>query len=77
MQYILTEQEYKSLVPKTELDNLRKLYRDNIEPLNEKILELSNFLCAIEHPRLCLYCDKCPIGSSGTNTCMRNQHYSK
>ena len=77
MQYILTEEEYKSLVPKMELDRLRELFRDNIELLNKKILELSNFQCAVEYPRVCSYCDNCPISSFGTNTCMKSKTYSK
>ena len=77
MQYILTEEEYKNLVPKMELNNLRELFLDSIETLNKKVLELSNFKCAIEYPRLCSYCDNCPISRLGTNTCMRKQEFSK
>lgn len=77
MQYILTEEEYKNLVPKKELNKLRELFLDSVEALNKKVLELSNFQCVVEYPRLCSYCDNCPIGNFGTNTCMRNQEYSK
>ena len=77
MQYVLTEEEYKNLVPKKELNDLRELFLDSVEALNKKVLELSNFKCVVEYPRLCSYCDNCPIGSFGTNTCMRNQEYSK
>lgn len=77
MQYILTEEEYKSLVPKKELNELRELFLDNIEALNRKVLELSNFHCAVEYPRLCSYCDNCPINDFGTGTCMQNKTYSK
>ncbi|MBO7211854.1 MAG: hypothetical protein J6V44_12725 [Methanobrevibacter sp.] len=73
MQYILTEEEYKNLVPKMELDKLRELFLDSVEALNKKVLELSNFQCAVEYPRLCSYCDNCPIGGFGTNTCMRSK----
>lgn len=77
MQYILTEEEYKSLVPKMELDKLRELFLDSVEKLNKKVLELSNFQCTVEYPRLCSYCDNCPIGGFGTNTCIRSKNYSK
>lgn len=77
MQYILTEDEYKNLVPKKELNDLRNLFLDSIDVLNKKVLELSNFKCAIEYPRLCSYCDNCPISRLGTNTCMRKQEFSK
>lgn len=77
MQYILTEDEYKNLVPKKELNELRELFLDSIDMLNKKVLELSNFKCAIEYPRLCTYCDNCPISRLGTNTCMRKQEFSK
>ena len=77
MQYILTENEYKNLVPKKELNDLRELFLDSIEVLNKKVLELSNFKCAIEYPRVCSYCDNCPISRLGTNTCMRTQEFSK
>ena len=77
MQYILTEDEYKNLVPKKELNELRELFLDSIDVLNKKVLELSNFKCVIEYPRLCSYCDNCPISRLGTNTCMRNQEFSK
>ena len=77
MQYILTEDEYKNLVPKKELNELRELFLDSIDVLNKKVLELSNFKCAIEYPRLCSYCDNCPISRLGTNTCTRKQEFSK
>lgn len=77
MQYILTEEEYKNLVPKKELNELRGLFLDSIDVLNKKVLELSNFQCTIEYPRLVSYCDNCPISRLGTNTCMQNQRFSK
>lgn len=77
MQYILTKEEYENLVPIQELNKLRELYLDNIEKLNKKVLELSNFQCAVEYPRLCSYCDNCPISGLGTNTCMKSKQYSK
>lgn len=73
MQYILTEDEYKNLVPKKELNDLRELFLDSIDVLNKKVLELSNFKCAIEYS----YCNNCPISRLGTNTCMQNQRFSK
>lgn len=77
MQYILTEEEYKNLVPKSELEQLRKLFLYNVETLNKKVLELSNFKCAVEYPHICSYCDNCPISGFGTNTCIKSKSYSK
>ena len=69
MQYLLTKEEYDNLVPKA------KYYdeRDKVEELNAKVLELSEFVCIKEKPRLCAYCDKCPI----VDTCTEIKQFSK
>ena len=69
MQYILTEEEYKELVPKEKLYDLL----DEIQKLNEHVLELSNRIC--EYKDGCGYCDGCPIGKDGTNTCLKVGEY--
>ena len=69
MQYILTKEELTSLVPK------EKYYAevDKVERLNKKVLELSKFICIKEEPRLCVYCDNCPI----VETCTEIKQFSK
>lgn len=69
MQYILTKEEYDNLVPK------EKYYaeRDKVEKLNIQVLELSEFVCIKEKPRLCVYCDSCPI----VDTCTNSKEFSK
>lgn len=71
MQYILTEEEYKGLVPKEKLYDLL----DEIQKLNEHVLELSNHIC--EYKDDCGYCDGCPIGKNGINTCLKVGKYKK
>ncbi len=69
MQYILTQEEYNNLVPK------EKYYAemDRVEKLNIRVLELSEFVCIKEKPRLCVYCDTCPI----VDTCTKSKEFSK
>ena len=69
MQYILTKEEYDNLVPK------EKYYAemDKVEKLNIQVLELSEFVCIKEKPRLCAYCDSCPI----VDTCTKSKEFSK
>ena len=64
----MTEEEYKKLTP------LR-----NLEELEGKIQLLSNHPCSNEKERIIVsfYCDDCPIGAFGTNTCKKYQRYSK
>jgi hypothetical protein len=69
MQYLLTEEEYKNLVPKT------KYYAemDKVKILNKQVLELSKFTCAKETQGCFGYCDFCPI----TKTCTEIKQFSK
>lgn len=69
MQYILTEEEYKKLVPKSKYEE----EVNKVEKLNKRVLELSNFLCIKEVPRFLVYCDNCPV----VNTCNKNKEFSK
>jgi hypothetical protein len=75
MQYILTEEEYKKLTP---LRNVEEL-EGKIQLLNDKVMILSNHPCSNEKKRIIVsfYCDDCPIGAFGTNTCKKYQRYSK
>lgn len=71
MQYLLTTEEFHSLVPKEKY----KKATVKIEELNEKVLELSNYSC---HQGRGFVCDECPIGAFGTNTCSKSfKRYSK
>ena len=69
MQYLLTKEEYNNLVPK------EKYYAemDKVAELNKKVLELSKFTCIKKEPRLCAYCDNCPI----VETCTELKEFSK
>lgn len=75
MQYILTEQEYRALVPISEINKLK----EDIELLNDKVMELTDHPCADtdDHRRMFFYCDDCPIGGLGLGTCTKKQSYSK
>lgn len=68
MQYILSEDEYKSLVKKSKVDELEKKVND----LNNLVLEISKFPCIHAYGGLG-YCDDCPI----TFSCRRDKNYSK
>ena len=69
MQYLLTEQEYKSLAPISKVNELK----EKIQLLNDKVIELTEHPCCIT----LFYCDTSPIGAFGTKTCMKKQSYSK
>ena len=75
MQYILTEEEYNKLTP---LENVKRLEFD-IKALNDKVMELSDHPCgsSTDYRSVTFYCDDCPIGAMGTNTCTKSQQYSK
>lgn len=68
MQYILTEEEYKNLAPKTKIQDLK----DKIEKLNQMVLEYSEYTCSYDMD-LFGYCDNCPIQFS----CNKPKNYSK
>ena len=69
MQYLLTEEEYKNLVPKVKYNEVL----DKIDLLNKQVLELSNFACVKETQGCFGYCDFCPI----TRTCTEIKQFSK
>lgn len=72
MQYILTEEEYKSLVKVQEYWGALEM----IEKLNEEVLKLKGFSCVRNEGRGG-YCDNCPIGGFGLKTCTKTKRYSK
>lgn len=68
MQYILTEEEYNNLVPKSKVEELKS----KIEKLNQKVLEYSKYTCR-HKVNVFAYCDDCPIQFS----CNKPKSYSK
>ena len=72
MQYILTEEEYKNLIKRQEYWGAL----DMIEKLNKEVLKLNGVPC-VRGDRPIGYCDNCPIGSFGLNTCTKTKRYSK
>lgn len=68
MQYILTEEEYRELVPKSKVEELE----NKVERLNQKVLEYSEYTCRHNMSGFG-YCDKCPIQFS----CNKPKSYSK
>lgn len=75
MQYILTEQEYRALAPISEVNKLKR----KVELLNDKVMKLSERPCGsgADCRSITFYCDYCPIGRLGLDTCTKNQQYSK
>lgn len=75
MQYILTEQEYKALTPINKVNELE----ENVRLLNDKVMELTEHPCGsnADYRSITFYCDDCQIGRFGTNTCTKEQQYSK
>lgn len=72
MQYILTEQEYRVLTPISEVYKLK----ENVQLLNDKVMELSEHPCGCDadYRSETFYCDDCPIGALGTDTCTKNSN---
>lgn len=75
MQYILTEQEYRDLIPISKVIKLK----EEVQLLNDKVMELSKHPCGsgADYRSVTFYCDDCPIGGLGTGTCTKSQQYSK
>lgn len=72
MQYILTEEEYKSLVPKWKYDAKLK----EIKELQLLLMKATGHTCRYEFPDNydLFYCDKCPIANFD---CGRRKEFSK
>ena len=78
MQYILTQEEYKNLVPKSRYDNKC----EEVEKLNELVLKKAKFKCIHDRTKeenekngYCFYCDDCPLVAVGT--CSRTKDFSQ
>lgn len=78
MQYILTEEEYKNLVPKSDYD--KKCHEVNV--LNILVLKKANFKCIYDRTKeddqiygYFAYCDDCPLVRAGT--CTRTKEFSQ
>ena len=58
-----------------EVDKLK----EEVQLLNDKVMELSEHPCGsdADYRSITFYCDDCPIGTLGTGTCTKSQHYSK
>lgn len=77
MQYILTEQEYKELIPTKELVKTRNILLEGLERANDTILKLSNKHCE-QTDGGSGYCDECPLNTiTGTGTCTKSICYYK
>lgn len=72
MQYILTEDEYKNLVPRQKYNEAL----DESQKLRELVLKVSKFKCIHERNRTNadFYCDKCPLAEMN---CGRYKDFSQ
>jgi len=85
MQYVLTEDKYKQLVQRSEVDNRTAALR----VVREVVLKATGFHCIHETPAKNSYCDFCPISrlklaheqdvkyDVAKLCCDLSQHYSK
>ena len=76
MQYILTENEYKNIVPKSRYDSKC----EEVEKLNKLVLKVTKFICI--HDRTWeeledeeFFCDNCPLWKAGT--CRQSHNLSQ
>lgn len=71
MQYILTEEEYRNLVPKS-----KYLERNNqLVELERLVMKLSGHICIYENKGgIFSYCDNCPLANFD---CGRAKEFSK
>lgn len=72
MQYILTEDEYRNLVPRQKYNDAL----DESQKLRELVLKVSKFKCIHERNRsnADYYCDNCPLAEM---SCGRYKDFSK
>lgn len=80
MQYILSEEEYKALMPRKEYERIR----NNLLKENEKLENVIDSLVEMIRDKVCAdkgnkaYCDNCGLGITGLNLCTSNKkRYSK
>ncbi len=91
MQYILSEEEYKSLIPAKEYERIRNELLDEnarleniINSLKNEILkdrecpDKGNALASKDNVLTLFYCDGCVLGFEGLNVCTSSKkRYSK
>lgn len=67
MQYILTEDEYRNLVPRQKYNDAL----DESQKLRELVLKVSKFKCIHERNRFNddYYCDDCPLAEMSCGRC--------
>ena len=72
MQYILTEDEYRNLVPRQKYNDAL----DESQKLRELVLKVSKFKCIHERNRFNAdyYCDNCPLAEM---SCGRYKDFSQ
>lgn len=71
MQYILTVEEYKNLIPKSKYEEKCK----EIKELQELVLTVTGHTCIYDNKGgICLYCDKCPLADFD---CGKRKEFSK
>lgn len=71
MQYILTDEEYKNLVPKSQyIEKIKE-----IEELQQLLMKATGYTCIHEeHDYEGSYCDKCPLAHFN---CGKRKEFSK
>jgi hypothetical protein len=70
MQYILTEDEYRNLVPRQKYNDAL----DESQKLRELVLKVSKFKCIHERYQSDYYCDNCPLAEMN---CGRYKDFSQ
>lgn len=79
MKYLLTQEEMNNLIPLQKHQEICNSLLDTIDKTNEFIMKMMNYRCVVPksgEPVLD-YCDDCPIGISGSNSCKKKKYYSK
>jgi hypothetical protein len=81
MQYILSEEEFKTYVPETEHKRIVRDLLKNIEDLEKENKSLIEHITdegvpCKEFP-IQWYCDGCPLGFEKLGVCQKTKYYSK
>ena len=79
MKYLLTQEEMDNLIPLQKHQEIRNGLLDTIDRANEFIMKKMDYYCTAPKPGepVLYYCDNCPIGILGSNSCIKKQYYSK
>ena len=71
MQYILTEEEYKNLVPKSKYEERNK----QLVELQQLVMKISGHICIYDNKGgIFSYCDNCPLAGFD---CGKRKEFSK